>query len=361
MAERRATTTGMLAGTGSTNGGTHAPGRTAERPPSIADVARFAGVSLQTVSRVVNDHPSVRDITRSRVLAAIEQLGYRPNPAARALASGRSKTLGVVALGTNYYGPASTLLGIEAAAQAHGYFVSVAAVHNLDRQSVRQALRRLTSQSVEGLAVIAPYTSAHEVVSSLPRGFPAVVVEGNPNGHVPVVSVDQALGARLATEHLLAQGRGEVFHVAGPDNWLDAQLRTEAWMGVLREAGLTVNPPIVGDWTARSGYEAGQLLAQVPNARAIFAANDPMALGLLLALQERGRRVPDDVAVVGFDDTPESAFFLPPLTTVRQDFERAGQVAVQVLMEQLAGTGTPDQQLIPPTLVVRQSTVPTAS
>ncbi len=327
-----------------------------DRPASIADVALFAGVSPQTVSRVVNGHPSVSDLTRSRVLAAIDKLAYRPNPAARALASGKSRTLGVVALGTGFYGPASTLLGIEAAAQKHGYFVSVATVHSTDRGSVRKAIERLTHQSVDALALIAPYTSAQEAVSSLATGVPVVVVEGDTRGDMSVVAVDQALGARLATEHLLEMDRGTVFHIAGPQNWLDARGRAEGWRMALRAAGARVNPPIAGDWTARSGYEAGQVLAQVPDARAIFVGNDSMALGALLALHEHGRRVPDDVALVGFDDSPDAAYFCPPLTTVRQDFAALGETAVRVLLEQLRQGGGARHELLGPTLVVRQST-----
>jgi DNA-binding LacI/PurR family transcriptional regulator len=326
------------------------------RPPSIADVASLAGVSHQTVSRVLNNHPSVRQLTRSRVLAAIDQLGYRPNPAARALASGRSKTLGVVAPDTTLYGPASTLSSLQQAAQREGYFVSVAAVHWLDRHSVGEAVRRLMSQAVEGLAVITPFTSAHHALAHLPTGMPVVAVEGDPDGNMAVVTVDQATGARLATEHLLAAGHKTVFHVAGPAEWQEAGGRTAGWRSALVAAGAEVTPPLSGDWSARSGYEAGQVLARIPDATAIFVANDDMALGVLRALHERGRRVPEDVAIVGFDDTPESAYFIPPLTTVRQDFQRVGRAAVQLLVDQLtSGTGRQDRVLIDPELICRQS------
>jgi DNA-binding LacI/PurR family transcriptional regulator len=331
---------------------------TANRRPSIADVANFAGVSHQTVSRVLNKHPSVREITRARVLAAIDQLGYRPNPAARALASGRSKTLGVVALDSTLYGPASTLNGIQQAAQRLGYFVSVMQVHSIDRQSVRDAVRRLTSQSVEGLAVIAPFTSAHDALAQLPTGTPVVAVEGDPAGEVAVVTVDQVAGARLATEHLLSAGHKTVFHVAGPPEWEEARGRITGWQAALQGAGAEVTPPLGGDWSARSGYEAGQVLAQVPDARAIFVANDNMALGVLRALHERGRRVPEDVAIVGFDDTPESAYFIPPLTTVRQDFARVGQATVQLLVDLITtGARSQDRIVIDPELICRQSTM----
>jgi DNA-binding LacI/PurR family transcriptional regulator len=328
------------------------------RPPSIADVASLAGVSHQTVSRVLNNHPSVREITRSRVLAAIEQLGYRPNPAARALASGRSKTLGVVAPGTTLYGPASTLGSLQQAAQREGYFVSVATVHSLDRHSVDEAVRRLMSQAVEGLAVITPFTSAHDALAHLPTGMPVVAVEGDPEGDVAVVTVDQATGARLATEHLLAAGHKTVFHVAGPAEWQEAGGRTTGWRGALEAVGADVTPPLAGDWSARSGYGAGQVLAQIPDATAIFVANDSMALGVLRALHERGRRVPEEVAIVGFDDTPESAYFIPPLTTVRQDFQRVGWAAVKLLVDQLTtGTSRQDRVLIDPELICRRSSL----
>jgi DNA-binding LacI/PurR family transcriptional regulator len=327
------------------------------RRPSIADVASFAGVSHQTVSRVLNKHPSVRDVTRQRVLAAIEQLGYRPNTAARALASGRSKILGVVAPDTSLYGPVSTLLAIQQAAQSQGYFLSVMAVRSLDRQSVAEAMRRLTSQAVEGVVVIAPYTSAHDALAYLPKGTPVVAVEGDPGASISVVTVDQVAGAKMATEHLLSLGHETVFHVAGPSEWLEAQARTAGWRAALEAFGTEVTPPLSGDWSARSGYQAGQVLAQIPSARAIFVANDHMALGVLLALHERGRRVPEDVAVVGFDDTPEAAYFTPPLTTVRQDFGGVGRAAVQIIVEQLATrTAKPERVVIAPELICRRST-----
>ncbi|HTV12997.1 MAG TPA: LacI family DNA-binding transcriptional regulator [Acidimicrobiales bacterium] len=325
--------------------------------PSIANVASLAGVSHQTVSRVLNDHPSVSELTRARVLAAIEQLGYRPNSAARALASGRSMTLGVVALDTSLYGPVSTLLGIQQAAQRLGYFVSVVAVHSIDSYSVREAVRRLTSQSVEGLAVIAPFSSAREALTYLPIGTPVVAVEGDPEAGTSVVTVDQVAGARAATQHLIAGGCKTVHHVAGPWEWLEARGRVAGWRQALEEAGAEITPPLSGDWSARSGYQVGHVLAQVPDAHGIFVANDQMALGVLRALHERGRRVPGDVAVVGFDDIPESAYFTPPLTTVRQDFQRVGEAAVQILVDQLTkGEREQTRVVIDPMLVCRGST-----
>ncbi|MHB1497040.1 MAG: LacI family DNA-binding transcriptional regulator [Acidimicrobiales bacterium] len=339
-----------------------ARGHARARRPSIADVASFAGVSHQTVSRVLNKHPSVREITRARVLAAIEQLGYRPNTAARALASGRTKTLGVVALDSSLYGPVSTMFGIQSAAQRFGYFVSVVAVHSIDRVSVTEALSRLSAQSVDGIAIIAPFTQAHEALSDLPTGMPVVAVEGDPEADMSVVTVDQVEGAKLATEHLLGHGHETVFHVAGPEEWLEARARVAGWREALEAAGADVVPPLSGDWTSRSGYEAGQVLAKIPDATALFVANDQMALGVLRALYERDRRVPEDVAVVGFDDIDESAYFIPPLTTVRQDFQRVGAAAVHILVDQLrSGTRRQEHVVIEPELVCRQSSSPRSS
>lgn len=331
-------------------------GRPAPRRPSILDVANHSGVSHQTVSRVLNKHPNVREATRARVLEAMEELGYRPNPAARALASGKSKTLGVATLDSSLYGPVSTLQAVQEAAQHHGYLVSTVSVPVLDRHSLRDALRRLTAQSLDGIIVITPYSSARDSLAHVPTGIPVVAVEGDPAGDHPVVTVDQLNGARLATEHLLAQGHSTVSHIAGPADWIDAAARVEGWRCALEDAGAQLSLPMGGDWSAQSGFRAGQVLARDPEVTAIFAANDNMALGLLMALHERGRRVPEDVAVVGFDDTPESAYFLPPLTTVRQDFQRLGEAAVHSLLEMLGtGAASSQQVVIEPSLVLRQS------
>ncbi|HXW79801.1 MAG TPA: substrate-binding domain-containing protein, partial [Acidimicrobiales bacterium] len=177
-----------------------------------------------------------------------------------------------------------------------------------------------------------------------------------PEGDMSVVTVNQVEGGRLATAHLLSGGCETVFHVAGPGEWLEARGRVAGWRRALEDAGADVTPPLSGDWSARSGYQAGHVLAQIPDARAIFVANDQMALGVLRALHERGRRVPDDVAVVGFDDIPESGYFVPPLTTVRQDFQRVGAAAVRILVDQLAtGDGQQQHVVIEPELVRRSS------
>ena len=328
------------------------------RSPAMTDVAKLAGVSHQTVSRVLNDHPAVRDSTRRRVLAAIEELGYRPNQAARALVTGRTRTLGLVTLDTTLFGPVATLYGIERAARASGYFVSVVSLSSIDRWSVAEAVARLMEQAVAGVIVIAPLVSAATALIGLPAALPAVVVEGDPEADVPVVTVDQRTGARLATEHLLGLGHPTVFHVAGPTEWTEARARTAGWRAALEAAGADVPAVLAGDWTAHSGFERGKALARIPEASAVFVANDHMALGLLRALVEGGRRVPEDVSIVGFDDIAESEFFTPPLTTVHQDFEEVGRQSLDLLLEQVeTGTRTVERRVIAPRLVRRASTV----
>jgi DNA-binding LacI/PurR family transcriptional regulator len=329
----------------------------AVRLPAMTDVAELAGVSHQTVSRVIHDHPSVRSTTRLRVLAAIEQLGYRPNAAARALATGRSRTLGVVTLDTILYGPIATLYGIERAARSAGYFVSVVSLHSIDRDSVREALALLAEQSVDGVVVIAPLTSASTALADVPTDKPVVIVEGDPETDLAAVTVDQFAGARAATEHLLACGHQSVYHVAGPTEWLEARARVTGWQAALAAAGAHEPPVLAGDWTARSGFRAGQTIAGMAEVTAVFVANDQMALGVLRALHERKRRVPEDVSVVGFDDIAESEFFIPPLTTIRQDFDEVGRRSVGLLLEQVdSGTRSDDRVVIPAEVVLRKST-----
>ena len=308
---------------------------TAGRPPAMTDVARLAGVSHQTVSRVLNDHPSVRPDTRDRVLSAIEELGYRRNTAARTLVTGRSETLGLVSFDTTLYGPASTVYGIEQAAREAGYFISIASLAALDRTSVRDAVDRLIAQLVDGIMIVAPLASVAAAISTLPRHLPVVSVQGGPEEDIAQVVVDHESGARQATEHLLELGHTQIWHVAGPSGWIESRQRLTGWRDTLREAGIRPQPPLIGEWTARSGYEIGMRVAKIRKMTAVFVANDQMAMGLIRAMNESGRRVPDDVSVVGFDDVPEAEFLSPPLTTVRQDFAEVGRRSFALLRQQL--------------------------
>ncbi|MCH5671062.1 LacI family DNA-binding transcriptional regulator [Streptomyces gilvus] len=334
-----------------------------ERAPVMADVARLAGVSHQTVSRVLHDHPNVRAATRDRVLAAVRELGYRPNAAARTLATRRTRTLGVISFNTTLYGPACMLYGIEQAARQHEYFVTVAAVGTLDRRSVLDAVDRLRDQGVEGIIVIAPQTSAIAALANVPSDVPLVAVGCGTHAALASVAVDNEAGAELATNYLLDLGHRTVHHLVGPRSWLDAQEREAGWRNTLEKRGAEVPEPLAGvDWTARTGYELGRRIATDPDVTAVFCANDHMALGLLRALQQAGLRVPEDISVVGFDDMPETEYFGPSLTSVRQDFDELGRRALRLLIEIV---GDPDAGpqvveeahhiVIPPNLVVRTS------
>jgi DNA-binding LacI/PurR family transcriptional regulator len=322
------------------------------------DVADHVGVSHQTVSRVLNGHDSVSAETRTRVLQAIQDLGYRRNTAARALVTRRSQVLGVVSFDTTLYGPASTLFGIEQAAREAGYFVSVASVKATTAGTVRAAVDRLTDQNVDGVVVIAPLRTG-EPVSALPPGLPAVVVDGRTAAGVASVRVDQEVGGRLVTRHLLDRGAGTVWHLAGPADWFDAQGRLAGWRRELQRSGATVHRPLRGSWGASSGYEAGRRLAGRDDVEAVFVGNDQMALGLLRAFHEAGIRVPQDVLVAGFDDVPEAAYYTPPLTTVRQDFAAVGRRSIELLLHQVGGGRREAQEgLVQPELVVRLSSSP---
>ena len=335
------------------------PARARPRAPVMSDVGRLAGVSHQTVSRVINGSPHVRPETRDRVLAAMEALGYRPNSVARALVTGRSKTLGVVSFDTTLYGPASTLFGIERAAHEAGYFIIVASLKALDRSSVTDAVERLRRQGVDGILAIAPHEEAGDALLHTHADVPLVAVEAGPDDGVAVVAVDQVAGAVSATRHLLELGHLTVHHISGPPNFKESRQREDGWRSALEAAGAPVPAALAGDWSPQAGYELGRRLGADPAVTAVFVANDQMALGLLRATHEAGRAVPGELSVVGFDDIPEAAYFLPPLTTVRQDFIEMGRRSLRLLLDTIeTGRGADSGSLVPPELIVRESTGP---
>lgn len=330
---------------------------TRARPPAMSDVAAVAGVSHQTVSRVLNGHPSVRPETRQRVVEAIAQLGYRRNTAARALVTRRSGTIGVVTSGSALFGPTSTLIALEGAAREAGMFVSMATLARWEGDGMHQVLEHFLGQGVEGIVVVATHDGAVDAVRDFGPPIPVIMVGPGetPEGQPGSVAVDQYRGARLAVGHLLGLGHTDVVHLAGPMDWFDARARVAGWRDELAAAGITAPDPIPGDWSADRGYQAGTELAAGELPTAVFAANDQLALGLLRAFAEHGVRVPDDVSVVGFDDVAGSAHFFPPLTTVRQEFALLGRRCMAVLLEALEGRPV-EPELIEPSLVVRAST-----
>lgn len=328
-----------------------------ERQPTIRDVAERAGVSYQTVSRVLNDSPQLRPVTRQRVLAAIDDLGFRPSAAARALATSRSGLIGILAAESHsFYGTATAMAAIEQAARDAGYRVPVVNAAP-DAESLADSLAHLQREAVEAIVVLAPQERALEAIESLAIDVPFVTLGAAGRGADPRLLVDQAAGARLATEHLLTLGHLRIAHIAGPQHWVEAHARLEGFEARMSEAGLTPARVIAGDWSAESGYRAGlRLLEEVDDLTAVVAGNDQMALGLLHACADRGVRVPEDLSIVGFDDVPEAAHYLPPLTTIRQDFAEVGRRTIGVVLAELRGEPAAVDLPVPPELVERAST-----
>ncbi|MHA7985618.1 LacI family DNA-binding transcriptional regulator [Rathayibacter sp. CAU 1779] len=331
----------------------------ATRAPGMTDVARLAGVSAQTVSRTLNGYPHVQAETRAKVMAAVEQLGYRMNSAARALSSGRSRTLGVVTLQTEFASRTALTVGIESAATAAGYAVSTATTASLEASAIEGALSRLADQGVEGIVLAVPLISTNRAIEALTESLPTVAIDGSRTPSTDVLAIDQRAVGRLATRHLLDLGHENVWHVAGPAAWLEAAARAEGWRAELTDAGITSPPELIGDWSPESGYRNGLILARIPDATAVFVSSDEMAFGLIRALAEQGRRVPEDVSVIGVDDISLAAFCTPPLTTIEQPFRDVGRLAVEHLLRAIADPDAAAHgEAIVPRLVTRASTAP---
>lgn len=324
--------------------------------PTMFDVARRAGVSHQTVSRVLNDLPGVAAATRERVRAAMAELNYAPSPTARAMAGRRSGSIGLIQAGRPDYGPSSAALGFNEAARAAGYAVSQASMRTLDADALTQAVHRLVLQRVEAIVLISGEREGVEVLGGIDAGVPLVVVASEAAPGLHRVSFDQFAGARLATEHLIALGHRRIVHVSGPADSMDAAERRRGFAAALAEHGLEQREPIVGDWLPASGYAAGRRIIDDGWAGAAFVGNDHMALGVLRACAEAGVPVPGALSVIGFDDIPEAAYFTPPLTTMRQDFDSLGRdvmaTVVEVLRDEASAT---DRTSRVPDLVVRGS------
>jgi DNA-binding LacI/PurR family transcriptional regulator len=329
-----------------------------DKAPSIRDVAELAGVSHQTVSRVLNHHSSIKPTTVDRVLAAIADLGYRPNRAARMLATARNHTIGLLVTAPEMYGPSSVSLALEHAARERGYTVSTVSVTADGEQAIAEALDELMAHGVEGLVIIAPQQRTYDVVTSAAAGVPSVTLQWR-GGSGTTVYLDQYAGARLATRHLAELGHSRILHVAGPAGWAEVEERTRGYTDEMIANGLVPLPPVVGDWTADAGYAVGRALLRERTFTAVFSSNDQMALGLLHAANELGVSVPKDLSLVGFDDIPEARHYTPPLTTVRQDFAVLGRRAIAALVSEIETGSAPT---LPESggiaLVVRDSAAP---
>lgn len=330
---------------------------TAPRRPGMADVARAAGVSHQTVSRVLNQPDSVAPGTRERVQQAISALGYRRNMGARALATSRSRILGVIVDQGGYYGPSQTSSSIQMAAREQGYATLVAAIRDTSQAEIQQVLDLFLDHRVDGIIVIAPQVQLMDRFTVLAGEVPQVLVADGvePLEGMLTVSVDQHAAAMMATNHLIELGHRDIAHLRGPVTWFDALERERGWRDAMTAAGLPVRDVLDGDWSAESGHRAGVALLEGGLPQAVVSANDQMALGLMSALHDAGVSVPEQVSVVGHDDSPGASYFLPPLTSVRQPFEKLGEACVEGLIGLI--TDLPIQPVrITPELKVRKST-----
>jgi DNA-binding LacI/PurR family transcriptional regulator len=325
--------------------------------PNIFDVAAAAGVSHQTVSRFLNGDPSVRPASRERIEEAVASLGYRPNAAARALASRHTRTIGLMTVGLPLYGPSSTTHGFNHAARAAGWDVSIAALEQVGADDVRHAVDALLGQDVQALVVVAPTPEVAAVLAGVPLEVPLVTTVPSGIPDAVAVGIDHRAAAAAAVAHLAELGHREIVHVAGPEDWIEAQERERGWREECARRGLTAPEVLRGDWTAGAGAVIGRRLAAAGAPPAIFSANDQTALGLLAGFAESGVRVPEDVSIVGFDDIPEAAYFVPPLTTVRQDFGALGERLMHRLADLLDDRGDPaSATVLAAELVVRAST-----
>jgi len=340
----------------------------AKKSVTIKEVARAAGVSAQTVSRVLNERADVSAETRQRVRDVIAELGYSPNIIARSLIQGRSHTIGVVGYGLSYYGPSRTITGLERRANELGYSLLLSLLREPEASTGQNILDHLLMRKVDGIIWAIPEIGEHRTallnaMHNVP--VPVVFINMQPRPGLAVVSVDNYTGGRRAVEHLLSQGCRKVAVITGPDAWLESRQREAGWRDAMLTAGLTSQDAleplkVSGDWYPESG-ETGleRLLAQDATIDAVFAFNDQMALGALKAARRLNLRVPQDLAVVGFDDIPEACYFHPALTTLRQPLIELGSQAVRVLHHMLSlkeeEVFDPEQITLQPELVIRAS------
>jgi DNA-binding LacI/PurR family transcriptional regulator len=326
---------------------------------TLNDVAARCGVSYQTVSRVVNGSPLVAEKTRVKVLKAIADLNYRPNLAARRLATRRSSLIGMIGSHMTYYGPAQVMVSIEETAKRQGYNLIFSGVENPDEAELLAAIDDLCEQQVDGLVIGVRFEDWIAAVREHCRGVPFVTVGNRIDDEIPAVVVDELHGVRLATRHLLQLGHQHIACISGPPDWPAAKERHRAWYTTIKKAGQLPGPHVQGNWSTQSGYEAAVKLLNsgTPNFTAIVACNDHMALGALRALHANKIRVPHQISIVGYDDVPESRFFEPPLTTIHHDFVAEGEYCVKTLLNMINQESVESTlQILSPELVVREST-----
>lgn len=330
-----------------------------EKKVTLDNVAQHSGVSYQTVSRVINNHPSVAEDTRKRVLQAIRELNYRPNRAARSLVTHRSDTIALISFGTTFYGPGQMVSNITKRAKDNGYRVSPSTLQQLGPDEIKAAIDELHGHLIDGIIMVAPivFDFMYEI-TELVGDIPFIQIDTKPQPGIASVVIEQAYGSKLAVEHLIGLGHRQIAEISGPLNWYDAIMRHQSWIQITEHHNLSHDMSVEGNWSAKSGYEAVRsLLKKGAKFTGLVVANDQMALGAIAAIHELGSRIPEDISVVGFDDIPESAYFLPALTTVHQDFEALGEQSVELLVSLIKNPETPiHQRVLYPELIIRNST-----
>jgi len=336
---------------------------------TIYEVAREAGVSRQTVSRVINNRPDVAIETRERVLQIIDRLEYRPSAIARSLSQRRSYNFGVLTAGLKYFGPSTTLSGITGMSEELGYGLLLKELSSFDATNIKPILAWFIDHQVDGIIWAAPEVGSNrdwikDVIDEI--HVPIVFLTTHRRNDISIVTIDNYSGGTMATEHLLSLGRKHIGHIAGPLDWWESRQRHLGWQDILLSAGIKPEPYMFteGNWSSKSGKIAfNQLLSSYSKMDAIFVGNDQMALSVLQTACEEGIRIPDDLAVIGFDNIPEAEFFCPSLTTIFQNQHELGLIAVQVLVRQVEERklenriAEPMYLAIQPELVIRRSTI----
>lgn len=327
------------------------------RPPGIRDVAQLAGVSPQTVSRVLNDHPSVKPTTRNSVKDAIERLGYHRNYAARSLSTGRTQIIGLVMFNTDSYARSIVVASIEQASAELDHSVITAPISSMDDAIIDAAVQGLVDRGADGVILAVPMINSSPLVARIGNSTPIVALDGSRTESSDLLVIDQARVAELATTHLLDLGHETVWHLSGPQDWIEALDRSEGWRRTLERAGKAVPSELHGDWTPGSGYTNGLIAAHIPDLTALFVSSDEMAFGVIRALHESGKRIPEDISIVSVDNIALAEFSSPSLTTVAQPFKTIGKLAVQRLVHTLQKSQEPPPPfMLEPELRIRAST-----
>lgn len=329
----------------------------------LHDVAKLAGVSHTTVSRVLNNRQYVSEKTKSQVEIAINQLGYRPNLHARYLVTQSSASLGVLIISdANLVGSLKILSEISDEASKSGFLTTITSFDGNSEESLRDAMFRLLDQGVVGVVVISARQEGLDELVEMTNGLPLVFCKAGPNGYPFRISLENEAAAFTATHQLLSLGHRKIVHFSGPKGLIDSDDRRRGFERAMNEFSLEPVQIVEGDWSADSGYQIGKdLLASEKKFTAVFSGNDSMALGLIHALNQKGLEVPFDVSIVGFDDLEESKHFRPALTTVRQDFIEFGSRAIKMIQAQIAQKEAPAFEPLNPELIIRNSCSPAKS